>query len=169
MPSGEDRLREEIPGYLGYRDKRFRASTDRAFREYAAEEIHKLLDAIRRAVVFSPTPPTGDRMMVIEQILFKADDCRRKLLDETRVPKDLGQREMTDDEIERLVAVEAKIVDMVKKLQELADRVAASGLSRPEVIMVLKMISEGLDALRGKVVERLEALKGSHEGARLNP
>jgi len=151
-------LMDLVPGFIGYEKKEFRESSDRAFREFTAEEIHKIMDRIRRLTVFAPMLLTGDRMMMIEQILYKLDNCRREILSEKYIPKEFGEKDIPKENIDKLVSINLKIIKMVLKLGDLMVGIEKQGITHPNSLTILKMISEGLDVLLNRIRERISIL-----------
>ncbi len=161
-------IADNIPGFIGYDRVDDRGSSDKAFREYVAEQIQLVLDDLRRLVVFATQTITQEKTLFIDQILYKADKIIRILRRDREIPIEFKESNIPSEYINKLIVNDHKIVKLTLKIKDLMKDLYNKGIIHPEVTIKLKMISEGLDVLLSKVNERLKIIRESISKANEN-
>ena len=148
-----------IPGFQGYDKVDYRSDSDRVFREFISDKIQLLLDSIRRLVVFSERSLTKDFSLTLQQVLFKADYIVKNLRKEEGIPLKFKERVISSELLNKLLIIDFKILKLTLKIVDLVRDLQSIGIGRPDSILKLKMISEGLDVLASRVKERINFIK----------
>lgn len=154
-----EELANQIPGFIGYDNVSNRYNSEKAYREYVTEILQSILDDLRRMVVFTTKTLTQDKMIFIEQILFKADKAIRILKRDSEVPSKFIESEISVEFLHKLINKDYKILKLTKRIRQLIDDIYSKGILHPDALLKLKMISEGLGVLLSDINSRYDIMK----------
>lgn len=154
-----EKLMNMIPQYKGYGDINYRELSDKSFREAVAEMIQKIIDNLRRTVVFSRQEITEDKIMMVQRLLFRMDRLVIILIKKEPEYRDFFKVEkIKGEDLERLTEYDYKIVTLAKEIHRKFLEFTSRGLMDPESRIRLQMLIEGMHVLEKRIKDRISYL-----------